>query len=79
MVDEAIEHTPTTIDCYMLKARIYKVLAQRTRSPRPCPERRFPPQHAGDLSMAFAWMDKARRLDLADRYLNTKSPAPSDR
>lgn len=52
MVNEAIEHTPTTIDAYVLKARIYK--------------------HAGDPYTAFAFMNKARKLDLADRYLNTK-------
>ena len=29
-------------------------------------------QHAGDLPEASRWMDEARTLDLADRYLNSK-------
>jgi hypothetical protein len=46
--DEAIAHTPTTMDLYVLKARILK--------------------HAGDPFSAFSFMDKARRMDTADRY-----------
>jgi peptide alpha-N-acetyltransferase len=30
-------------------------------------------KHAGDLKAASEWMEQARGLDLADRYLNTKS------
>lgn len=51
-VDEAIIHTPSTIDLFVLKARIFK--------------------HCGDFATAFFWMDHAREMDLADRYLNTK-------
>jgi peptide alpha-N-acetyltransferase len=29
-------------------------------------------KHAGDLPSAHTWMDQARRMDTADRYLNTK-------
>lgn len=30
-------------------------------------------QHAGDIPQAYAHLDRARQLDLADRYLNTKA------
>lgn len=30
-------------------------------------------QHNGDLEQASEWYEKARKMDLADRYLNTKS------
>eukprot|EP00823_Brevimastigomonas_motovehiculus_P006153 TRINITY_DN4952_c0_g1_i1.p1 TRINITY_DN4952_c0_g1~~TRINITY_DN4952_c0_g1_i1.p1 ORF type:complete len:923 (+),score=218.40 TRINITY_DN4952_c0_g1_i1:51-2819(+) len=53
MTDEAIMHTPTNLDLYVLKARLYK--------------------HAGDFDSAFFWMDTARKMDTADRYLNTKT------
>ena len=49
-IDAAIEHTPTVVDLYVLKAKIYK--------------------HAGDARKAFSLYDEARKLDLADRYLN---------
>jgi len=52
-IDLAIEHSPTLLDLYMLKARIFK--------------------HAGALLDASDWMDRARQMDLADRYLNTKA------
>ena len=52
-IDLAIAHTPTLLDLYMIKARVYK--------------------HAGALALASEWMDSARQMDLADRYLNTKA------
>jgi len=52
-IDEAIEHTPTVLDLYLVKARIYK--------------------HAGDPVTAAQFVEKARTMDYADRYLNTKS------
>ena len=52
-IDMAIEHTPTLVDLYIFKARIFK--------------------HAGELQLASDWMEQARGMDLADRYLNTKS------
>mmetsp|Transcript_26195 Transcript_26195/g.43350 ORF Transcript_26195/g.43350 Transcript_26195/m.43350 type:complete len:859 (+) Transcript_26195:51-2627(+) len=52
-INLAIEHTPTCLDLYLFKARIYK--------------------HAGDRPSASKWMDEARKMDLADRYLNTKA------
>ena len=52
-IDNAIDHTPTLLDLYMLKARILK--------------------HGGALAAASDTMDSARKMDLADRYLNTKA------
>jgi len=49
-VNQAIEHTPTVVDLYVLKAKIYK--------------------RAGDQRRAATLYDEARKLDLADRYLN---------
>jgi len=52
-VNQGIEHTPTVVDLYVLKARIYK--------------------KAGDRAYAAKLYDEARKLDLADRYLNAVS------
>jgi peptide alpha-N-acetyltransferase len=52
-VEQAIEHTPTVVDLYVLKAKIYK--------------------SAGDKHRACALYEEARKLDLADRYLNALS------
>jgi len=52
-LDIAIDHTPTCLDLYLVKARVYK--------------------HAGHASAAARWMEEARKMDLADRYLNTKA------
>jgi N-alpha-acetyltransferase 15/16, NatA auxiliary subunit len=49
-INQAIEHTPTVVDLYVLKAKIYK--------------------RAGDSKKAAILYDEARKLDLADRYLN---------
>ena len=49
-VNQAVEHTPTVVDLYVLKAKIYK--------------------RGGDLRRAALLYDEARKLDLADRYLN---------
>jgi peptide alpha-N-acetyltransferase len=49
-LNKAIEHTPTVVDLYILKAKIYK--------------------RAGDANRAATLYDEARKLDLADRYLN---------
>ena len=51
-IDKAIDHTPTLIELFMCKAKIYK--------------------HMGDLVSAAKWMDEARELDTADRYINSK-------
>ena len=52
-IDQAIEHTPTVVDLYVLKAKIFK--------------------RAGDARRASTLYEEARRLDLADRYLNAVS------
>jgi len=52
-VNEAIAHTPTVIDLYVLKAKIYL--------------------RAGDREYASKLYEEARKLDLADRYLNAVS------
>eukprot|EP01100_Stratorugosa_tubuloviscum_P015637 TRINITY_DN911_c0_g1_i1.p1 TRINITY_DN911_c0_g1~~TRINITY_DN911_c0_g1_i1.p1 ORF type:complete len:874 (-),score=311.60 TRINITY_DN911_c0_g1_i1:80-2701(-) len=51
-INQAIEHTPTAIDLYLIKGRIYK--------------------KAGNKFEAAKLFDYGRKLDLADRYLNTK-------
>eukprot|EP01120_Amphizonella_sp_Union-15-10_P007166 TRINITY_DN238_c0_g2_i3.p1 TRINITY_DN238_c0_g2~~TRINITY_DN238_c0_g2_i3.p1 ORF type:complete len:490 (-),score=108.09 TRINITY_DN238_c0_g2_i3:114-1583(-) len=53
VINRAIKHTPTVIDLYLIKARIYK--------------------KAGDAKVASEWLEYARELDLADRFLNTTS------
>lgn len=52
LVNTAIDHTPTDVQLYMLKARIYK--------------------HGGDFEAASQWMEEARSLDTADRFVNSK-------
>ena len=52
-INDAIQHSPTVIDLYIVKARIYK--------------------RAGDTQYASKLYDEARKLDLADRYLNAVS------
>jgi peptide alpha-N-acetyltransferase len=52
-IEDAIKHSPTLIDLYLIKARIHK--------------------HAGNYVDASNLTEKAREMDLADRYLNNKS------
>eukprot|EP00933_Yihiella_yeosuensis_P017313 TRINITY_DN1449_c0_g1_i4.p2 TRINITY_DN1449_c0_g1~~TRINITY_DN1449_c0_g1_i4.p2 ORF type:complete len:937 (-),score=231.84 TRINITY_DN1449_c0_g1_i4:3423-6233(-) len=52
-INEAIEHTPTLVEIYFSKARVYR--------------------HAGDLETAAKVAEEVRTMDLADRFLNTKS------
>jgi peptide alpha-N-acetyltransferase len=52
LIDAAIDHTPTEVQLYMLKAKILK--------------------HAGDIDQAAAFMNEARLLDTADRFVNCK-------
>ncbi len=52
-INEAIEHTPTVVELYMVKAQIYK--------------------NAGDIKNASVLYEEARKLDLADRFLNARS------
>jgi len=53
LIDKAIEHTPSCVELYLCKGRIYK--------------------HHGNTKAAASCMEKARSMDLADRYLNTRS------
>jgi len=52
-IDQGIKHTPTCLDFYVIKAKLYK--------------------HQGNIPGAFQEYNRARQLDLADRYLNTKT------
>ncbi|GJD10187.1 N-alpha-acetyltransferase 15, NatA auxiliary subunit [Galdieria sulphuraria] len=49
-VNKAIEHTPTLIEAYSVKSKIFK--------------------HAGGIFQSLQFANEARKLDLADRYLN---------
>jgi len=55
MIDQAIEHTPSCVELYLCKGRIYG--------------------HHGNSKAAATCVEKARTMDLADRYLNTISTA----
>lgn len=48
----AEQHTPTFIDLYVYRAKVYK--------------------HSGNHQAAYYWVDYARSLDTADRWLNNK-------
>lgn len=52
-IDEAIEHSPTLVELYVVQARVLK--------------------HRGELAAAAAAMDAGRRLDLQDRFINSKA------
>ena len=53
VVEDALVITPTMIDLYILKSKLYK--------------------HSGDMKASSETIEYARTLDLADRYLNSKS------
>lgn len=71
-INLAIEHTPTLIELYVTKGRLYKV--------RPVPQFIFFNscnnisilQHAGNPIEAYRCLDEAQSLDTADRYINSK-------
>lgn len=52
MIDKALDHTPTLLEAYMIKAKILK--------------------HSGGFKAASEVMDTARKLDLQDRFINSK-------
>ncbi|EGW31984.1 uncharacterized protein SPAPADRAFT_138897 [Spathaspora passalidarum NRRL Y-27907] len=52
-IDLALEHTPTLVELYIVKARIIK--------------------HRGDYVKASEVMDEGRKLDLQDRFINSKT------
>ncbi|GJQ13966.1 hypothetical protein GpartN1_g5757.t1 [Galdieria partita] len=49
-INKAIDHTPTLIEAYSVKSKIFK--------------------HAGGIFQSLQFANEARKLDLADRYLN---------
>lgn len=79
-INTAIESTPTLIELFLIKAKIYKVS---------CAAHLYMdllvdmcqgavaltfmlPQHAGNIKEAAQWMDEAQALDTADRFINSK-------
>ncbi|SCU91505.1 LAFA_0F04170g1_1 [Lachancea sp. 'fantastica'] len=52
-IDTALNHTPTMVELYILKARVLK--------------------HAGLLADAADTVNEGRKLDLQDRFINTKA------
>jgi len=52
-IDWCIDHTPTVVELYLAKAKIYK--------------------NIGDKEKACEFVEEARSLDLADKFLNTLS------
>lgn len=52
-INKALDHTPTLIELYLVKAKIYK--------------------HLKSFPEAIELSDQARKLDLADRYLNNQA------
>lgn len=84
MVDAAIAHTPTLVELYVFKGAALDHAPHRQQRPSPraltrpraaAPRRRAGRvyKHAGDVVLAAHWVEHARSLDLADRYLNTKA------
>lgn len=80
-INAAIESTPTLIELFLIKAKIYKVamfLPQLCFKRRRCCAVALSvdlfrlPQHAGNIREAAQWMDEAQALDTADRFINSK-------
>ena len=71
LVNQAIEHTPTLIELFLLKGKIFKVR-------KICCFVLLPNgsttslQHIGNMEEAVACLDEAQSLDTADRYINCK-------
>lgn len=79
-INTAIESTPTLIELFLIKAKIYKVayLHMMNLTASACtPSMTFALtiillQHAGNIREAVRWMDEAQALDTADRFINSK-------
>ena len=71
---QAISHTPTIVELYLVKARAQKVRCDTSLMPcQSVPsEISLDIQRGGDLQGASETANYARRLDLQDRYLNSK-------
>lgn len=52
-IDSALDHSPTLVELYILKARVLK--------------------HKGDLLKASEIMNEGRKLDLQDRFINSRA------
>jgi N-alpha-acetyltransferase 15/16, NatA auxiliary subunit len=81
VVNQGIAHTPTALELYMCKAKIYKVQQHCKKSPSIASSsssthlvhHHHHHQSAGDIERAAYEMNQVRKLDLADRFLNTKA------
>lgn len=80
-INTAIESTPTLIELFLIKAKIYKVACatlcgcddHSVGSPATAFALTFILlQHAGNIREAAQWMDEAQALDTADRFINSK-------
>lgn len=82
-INAAIESTPTLIELFLIKAKIYKVACATlcgyddddsgVGSPATAFALTFILlQHAGNIREAAQWMDEAQALDTADRFINSK-------
>ena len=61
-IDSAIKHTPTLIELYIVKAKIYKHFYNNKEA-----------FNQADKVLLIKLIIQARSLDLADRYLNNKA------
>lgn len=86
-INAAIESTPTLIELFLIKAKIYKVnhtWVNKTTLKYPklsCKNDLISfslclnlvlIKHAGNIREAARWMDEAQALDTADRFINYK-------
>lgn len=81
-INTAIESTPTLIELFLIKAKIYKVNPTAhlcsylwlnvTEEHVPVVLIFIFSQHAGNIKEAAQWMDEAQALDTADRFINSK-------
>lgn len=79
-INAAIDSTPTLIELYLTKAKIYKVRHVAVAAPPPVAARvdsahsslTLTLQHAGNIKEAVRWVDEAQALDTADRFVNSK-------
>ncbi|UYV72753.1 NAA15 [Cordylochernes scorpioides] len=70
-INTAIDHTPTLIELFVAKAKIFKVLLHQTNEG--CMTlNNLCAQHAGNIQEGVKWLEEAQGLDTADRYINSK-------
>lgn len=74
VVEKAIEHTPTLIELFLLKGKLYKVFGHFSNKnyytvyALKCDLLK----HVGDMESAVECLEEAQSLDTADRYINCK-------